>query len=167
MSSDADAQRRPADLVRRLDHVGLVVRDLEATVGFLTAIGLVVEGTARNDGAWVDCVVGLDGVRSEIAYLRAPGGGSAVEVARFDAPADAVADAERSERDAGSAPLHRPGLRHLCFEVGDLDAVLARVRTSGHGLVGEVVVFDDVYRLCFVRGPEGLLVELAQPIGGS
>lgn len=142
----------------RLDHVGVVVDDLDAvTAFFVDALGFERDGGAHVEGAWVDAVVGLDGVRSELVMLRAPDGGGRIELAKFHAPADA----------AGAQPLpaNRLGFRHVAVEVDDLQAIVDGLRAQGLDTVGEIRDYEDVYRLCYVRGPEGLIVELAQRLG--
>lgn len=144
--------------IRQMHHVGAVVDDLERTRDFFVALGLEVEGTARVDGDWAGEVIGLEGVRSEIVMLRTPDGGNRIELSRIDAPKGPAPEAHAS---------NVPGLRHLAFVVDDLDAALAAVRGQGFDVLGSVQEFEDVYRLCYVRGPEGLIVELAQELGGA
>jgi len=139
---------------QRLEHVGIVVEDLPAAVGFFVALGLSVQGEGPVEGEWAERIVGLDGLRAQIVLLGTPDGRGAVELAQFHAPAAARGDEQ--------APPNVTGLRHLSFSVDDLEAVLARVRACGGELVGEVGEYEDVYRLCYVRGPAGVIVELAQ-----
>lgn len=143
--------------VRRMDHLSVIVDDFEAAVGFFTALGLEPEGRAVVEGDWVDRVVGLDGIRSDVAMLRTPDGHGCIELVRFQSPPFAG--------DAAPEPQHKPGLRHVAFLVDDLDAVLARLRDHGAELVGTVERYRDMYRLCYVRGPAGIIVELAESIG--
>ena len=143
--------------IERMDHVGIVVADLDAAIGFFAALGLELQGRTTVEGRWVDRVVGLDGVRTEIAMLRTPDGNSRVELARFLTP---------PSRDGGArAPANALGIRHLTFAVDDLEAVLAGLRPHGAELVGAVERYEDLYLLCYVRGPEGIIVELAEQIG--
>jgi catechol 2,3-dioxygenase-like lactoylglutathione lyase family enzyme len=142
--------------VQRLDHVGVVVDDLEAAVEFFVGLGLELQGEGTIEGEWVDRIVGLDGVRSEIAMLATPEGGTRVELSRFLSP-PAEAGAEE--------PANALGIRHLAFQVEDIEGAIAGVRARGYELVGELESYRDVYRLCYVRGPEGIIVELAEPIG--
>ena len=143
--------------VQRLDHIGIVVRDLDAATAFFVELGLTPVGEGPVGGSWVDRIIGLQGVRSRIVMLETPDAHSRVELSAFDSP---------PSPDAGPpAPSNTPGLRHLAFEVDDLDDVLARLRPHGAELVGEVERYEDVYRLCYVRGPEGIIVELAQRLG--
>jgi catechol 2,3-dioxygenase-like lactoylglutathione lyase family enzyme len=143
--------------IKRMDHVGIVVDDLAAATEFFVELGLERQGGASVEGDWVDRVVGLEGVRAEIAMLQAPDGHSRVELSQFHAPPGPGGD--------GPAPANTPGLRHLSFEVDDLDGALAGLRARGTELVGEVERYGDSYRLCYVRGPEGIIVELAERIG--
>jgi len=140
-----------------MDHVGIVVDDLAAATAFFLELGLKLQGEAQVEGGWVDRVVGLEGVRAEIAMVETPDGHGRVELARFHAPSGGAGDRQ--------APANAPGLRHVTFAVDDLDAVLARLRSRGAELVGEVERYRDRYRLCYVRGPEGIIVELAEQIG--
>jgi catechol 2,3-dioxygenase-like lactoylglutathione lyase family enzyme len=144
--------------IQRMDHVGIVVGDLPAAVEFFLALGLELEGEGSVEGDWVDRVIGLDGVRSEIAMLATPDGRSKVELSRFHSPPTPAGDPE--------APPNAPGIRHITFAVDDLDATLARLRPHGAELVGEIETYGDVYRLCYLRGPEGIIVELAERLGG-
>ena len=140
--------------VRTLDHVGVVVDDLEAAVAFFADLGLERGGTGSVEGEWVDRVVGLDGVRAELAFVQTPDGSSSLELVQFHSPSDD--DAVPAE------PANRLGIRHLALAVDDLDAALASVRRSGYDTVGEVQDYKDIFRLCYVRGPAGIIVELAQ-----
>ncbi|MEV7095592.1 VOC family protein [Amycolatopsis sp. NPDC051045] len=141
----------------RLEHVGVVVGDLEAAKAFFTELGLEVEGEMTVEGHAVDRITGLDGVRSDLAMLRTPGGHGKLELIRYRTPAGPGGDPD--------APANAPGLRHLLFEVADIEDVLARLRPHGAELVGELVQYEDSFKLCYVRGPEGIIVELAERIG--
>jgi catechol 2,3-dioxygenase-like lactoylglutathione lyase family enzyme len=143
--------------IQRMDHVGIVVDDLAAATAFFVELGLELQGEGSVEGEWVDRVVGLDGVRAQIAMLQTPDGHGRVELSTFHAPSGGAGD-----RDA---PPNAPGIRHLTFAVDDLDATLARVRAHGAELVGAVERYEDRYRLCYLRGPEGIIVELAQQLG--
>jgi catechol 2,3-dioxygenase-like lactoylglutathione lyase family enzyme len=140
-----------------MDHVGIVVDDLEAAIAFFVELGLEVEGRGRVEGEWVGKVIGLGDVRSDIVMLRAPDRSTSVELSKFLAP--------DAESDAGPAPANRLGIRHIAFIVDDLDGMVARLRGRGVELVGEVQNYQDVFLLCYVRGPEGIFVELAERIG--
>lgn len=140
-----------------MDHVGIVVDDLAAAVEFFVELGLELQGEGSVEGAWADRIIGLDGVRSDIAMLQTPDGHARVELSKFHAPSGPVGDRH--------APANTPGIRHVAFAVDDVDAVVARLRARGAELVGEVEQYEDSYRLCYVRGPEGIIVELAEEIG--
>jgi catechol 2,3-dioxygenase-like lactoylglutathione lyase family enzyme len=142
-----------------MDHVGIVVDDLAAATEFFVELGLKLQGEAAVEGDWVDRVVGLEGVRSEIAMLETPDGHGRVELAKFHSPV--------SEDDDRPAPANTPGIRHITFAVKDIDAVVAGLRSRGVELVGELECYEDTYKLCYVRGPEGIIVELAERIAGS
>jgi catechol 2,3-dioxygenase-like lactoylglutathione lyase family enzyme len=142
--------------VRRLDNVGIVVEDLEATIEFFQELGLELEGRATIDGEWAGRVTGLPGQRVEIAMLRTPDGHSALELSRFLEPA-VVADHR-------TAPVNALGYLRVMFAVDDLEDTLTRLRTRGAELVGEVVRYQDMYLLCYIRGPEGLLIGLAEEL---
>jgi catechol 2,3-dioxygenase-like lactoylglutathione lyase family enzyme len=143
--------------IQRMDHVSIVVDDLAAAIEFFAALGLEVEGEQPVEGAWVDRVVGLDDVRADIAMMQAPDGGGRLELVKFHSPS--------SEGDYPHAPANAPGIRHIAFAVEDIDAVVAGLRAHGAELVGELERYEDRYRLCYVRGPEGVLIELAERIG--
>lgn len=142
--------------IQRMDHVGIVVEDLAAAKAFFVELGLKLQGEASVEGGWVDRVVGLEGVRSEIAMMETPDGHGRLELTKFHAPPSQGGDRH--------APANTPGIRHVTFAVDDLDAVVASLRTHGGELVGEVERYEDIYRLCYVRGPEGIIVELAERI---
>jgi catechol 2,3-dioxygenase-like lactoylglutathione lyase family enzyme len=142
--------------IQRMDHVGIVVDDLAAATAFFVELGLVLQGEGVVEGKVVDHVVGLDGVRSEIAMLETPDGHARIELSKFHAPPGPAGDRH--------APANTPGIRHITFAVDDIDAVLARLRARGAELVGTLERYEDIYRLCYVRGPEGVIVELAEQI---
>jgi len=143
--------------IRRLEHIGIVVDDLAAATEFFLAIGLELQGEASVEGDWVDRIVGLEGVQADVAMLQTPDGHGRVELSKFKAPA--------TEGGDRAAPANAPGLRHIAFVVDDVDAVLAGLRTRGVELVGELERYEDRYKLCYVRGPEGVIVELIEQIG--
>ena len=147
-------------MITRMEHVGIVVDDLGAATKFFVELGLELQGEDTVAGRWVDRVVGLDGVRADIATVQTPDGHGRLELTKFHAPA--VPSGDR----AGSrpAPASAPGIRHVSFAVQDIDAVVAGLRARGTELVGELVNYEDSYRLCYVRGPEGIIVELAEQI---
>lgn len=140
-----------------MDHVGVVVEDLAAATEFFLALGLERDGEASVGGEWVDRITGLEGVEAEIAMLRTPDGHGRVELARFSAPPARAGD--------GAAPANTLGIRHLTFAVKDIEDVLERLRAHGAELVGELERYQDTYLLCYVRGPEGIIVELAERVG--
>jgi catechol 2,3-dioxygenase-like lactoylglutathione lyase family enzyme len=140
-----------------MDNVGIVVEDLATTIEFFRELGLELEGRAMVEGAWAGRVTGLGDQRVEIAMMRTPDGHSRLELSCFLAP-PVVADHR-------NAPVNAFGYLRVMFAVEDLDDTLARLRKRGAQLVGEVVQYEDVYRLCYIRGPEGLLIGLAEEIG--
>ena len=142
--------------VRRMDNVGIVVEDLDAAIEFFTELGLNLEGRAPIEGEWADDVTGLRDMRVEIAMMRTPDGHSRIELSRFLTP-PAVADHR-------NAPVNALGYLRVMFAVDDIDETLERLRKRGAQLVGEVVQYKDAYRLCYIRGPEGLLIGLAQEL---
>ena len=143
--------------IQRMDHVGIVVDDLAAATEFFVELGLAPQGEGTVEGRWVDRVVGLEGIRVEYAMMETPDGHGRLELVKFHAPPGPGGDRH--------APANTPGLRHLAFAVDDIDAVVAGLRARGAELVGEVENYEDIYRLCYVRGPEGIIVELAEQIG--
>jgi len=140
-----------------MEHVGIVFDDLEAATAFFVELGLKLQGEGSVEGGWVDRVVGLEGVRVDYAMMETPDGHGRLELVKFHAPSGPGGDRH--------APANTPGLRHLAFAVDDIDAVVAGLRARGAELVGEVERYEDGYRLCYVRGPEGIIVELAERIG--
>ena len=143
--------------IQRMDNVGIVVDDLDAAVAFFTELGMELEGRAHIAGAWADRTVGLDGVRSDTAMMRTPDGHSKLELAKFHAPA-AVG--------TGSAPPapNTLGVHRVMFTVDDIDATIARLRAHGAELLGEVAQYESIFRLCYLRGPAGIIVALAEQI---
>ena len=139
--------------VHRLDHVGVVVEDLAAAVAFFVELGLELEGEATVEGRWVDQLVGLDVVRADMAVVRTPDGHGRVELSTFHTPV-ATCTAPR-------APMNTPGIPRLTFAVDD---VLDRLRAHGAELVGEVAQYGDIYRYCYVRGPDGVIVGLVEDL---
>src|SRR4029078_6856735 len=143
--------------VKRMDNVGIVVENIDAAIAFFTELGLELEGRALIEGDWAEGVTGLRDMRVEIAMMRTPDGHSRIELSRFLAP-PVVADHR-------NAPVNALGYLRVMFAVDDLDDVLGRLREHGAEVVDEVVQYEDVYRLCYVRGPEGILIGLAEQIG--
>jgi catechol 2,3-dioxygenase-like lactoylglutathione lyase family enzyme len=142
--------------IQRMDNVAIVVTDLKAAIAFFVELGLQLEGEATVEGQWVDRIVGLDGVRSDIATLRTPDGHGRLELTKFQAPAAVSAKP--------NAPVNTLGMGRIMFAVDDIDAVVAGLRARGSELVGEVVQYEDEYRLCYVRGPEGIVIALAEQL---
>src|SRR5918993_4202419 len=143
--------------IKRMDNVLIVVDDLEAVVAFFAELGMELEGETQVEGPWVDRTVGLDGVRADITMLRTPDGHGRVELTKFHTPPAVRAEPE-------NAPANTLGIRRIMFAVEGLDDVVARLRTHGAELVGEIAQYEDSYRLCFVRGPEGFIVGLAEQL---
>jgi catechol 2,3-dioxygenase-like lactoylglutathione lyase family enzyme len=140
--------------IKRMDHLGITVTDLAAAIAFFEALGMELEGKAHMEGEFVDNVIGLDGSRSEIAMMRTPDGRYKVEFSQFETPP--------SIDGSSHALVHALGLRHVAFVVDDLDATLERLKPHGAELVGTVETYRDIVRTCYVRGPEGILVELGE-----
>jgi catechol 2,3-dioxygenase-like lactoylglutathione lyase family enzyme len=140
-----------------MDNVGIVVEDLGAAIAFFTELGLILEGQMPIDGEWAGRVTGVRGQRVEIAMMRTPDGHSRLELSRFDAPAIAA--------DHRTAPVNSLGYLRVMFAVDDLDDTLARLSKLGASVVDEVVNYENTYRLCYIRGPEGILIGLAQQLG--
>ena len=141
--------------IQRMDNVGIVVDDLEAAIAFFVELGMELEGKAQIEGLWADRTVGLDGVRCDIAMMRTPDGHGRLELAKYHTPAA-----------IGAGPHNPPpntlGLHRVMFAVDDIEDVVARLRAHGAELVGELAQYEDSYRLCYVRGPEGIIVGLAE-----
>ena len=144
--------------LQRMDNVLIVVDDLDAAKAFFAELGMELEGEATNEGPWVDQTVGLDDVRADLAMMRTPDGHGRVELTKFHTPAAVKAEPE-------SAPVNTLGMRRIMFTVDDVDDVVARLRSHGAELVGEITQYEDVYRLCFLRGPEGIIIGLAEELG--
>jgi len=140
-----------------MDHTGIVVEDLADAVAFFVELGLELEGEASVEGDWVDRIVGLEGVRAQIAMLQAPDGHGRIELTQFQSPSPGGGD--------GHAPANALGIRHVTFAVDDIEAVVARLQARGGELIGELVRYRDSYRLCYLRGPQGIIIELAEQIG--
>ena len=143
--------------ILRMDNVAIIVDDLDAATAFFVELGLELEGEATVEGPLVDRIVGLDNVRSDIATLRTPDGHSRLELTKFQSPPAASA--------GPNAPVNTLGMGRVMFAVDDIEDVVARLQGHGAALVGEVVQYEDQYLLCYLRGPEGVIVALAQPLG--
>lgn len=141
----------------RMDNVLLVVEDLDRAIAFFTELGMTLEGRMEVEGPWVDRTIGIDGARSEIAMMRTPDGHGGIELDKFHVPEAVVPE-------PGPSTVPAIGYRRVMFAVDDIDAVVARLERTGGELVDEVVQYEDAYRLCYMRGPEGILIGLAQPL---
>ena len=145
-------------MIQRMDNVLIVVEDLEAAKAFFAELGMELEGEATVEGPWVDQTVGLNDVRADIAMMRTPDGHGRVELSRFHRPLAVRAEPE-------SAPANALGMRRIMFAVDDIDDVVARLRNNhGAELLDEIAQYEDVYRLCFVRGPEGIIIGLSEQL---
>ncbi len=144
--------------IQRMDNVLIVVDDLEAAKAFFGELGMELEGETTLEGPWVDRVVGLDDVRADIAMMRTPDGHGKVELTRFHTPPAVRAEPE-------NAPANTLGIRRIMFAVDDIDDVVARLRSHGAELLDEIAQYEDQYRLCFLRGPEGIIIGLAEQLG--
>ena len=143
--------------IQRMDHVGVVVDDLQAAIAFFVELGMELDGgTSSVEGEWVDRVVGLDHVRVEIAFVRTPDGYGRLELTKFHNPTATTAEP--------NPPANRLGLRRLMFAVDDLDDVIARLEANGAELIGDVAHYEDIYRLCYLRGPDDIIVALAEEL---
>lgn len=145
--------------IKHVDHVGMVVNDLEAAQEFFVDLGFTVVGQTAVEGELVDRVIGLRGVRSDIVMLQAPDGQVNLELSKFHQP-EAVGD----KQPAASNTL---GLRHIAFQVEDVEEIVAALKQKGRELVSEMQTYEDSWKLCYVRGPEGILIELAEQLAGS
>ena len=144
--------------LQRMDNVLIVVDDLEAAKAFFAELGMELEGEATNEGRWVDRVVGLNDVRADLAMMRTPDGHGRIELDKFHTPAAVGAEPK-------NAPVNTLGIRRIMFAVEDIDALVARLLAHGAELVGDVVQYEDTYRLAYIRGPEGIIVGLTEQIG--
>ena len=142
--------------VLRMDHVGIVVEDLQSAIDFFRVLGLELEGEGSLEGGIADQVTALDGVRSDIAMLRTSDGSARIELSKFHKPA--------SPEGGSGAPANAIGIRHVSFAVDDIDEAVSALQSHGAKLVGEIARYEDYYRLCYMRGPEGIIVELAQKL---
>ena len=140
-----------------MDHVGIVVDDLAEATAFFAELGLEPEGQGSVDGAWVDRIVGLEGVKADLAMMGTPDGQGRIELVKFHAPSGRGGDPH--------APANIPGIRHLAFRVDDIEGAVAGLRAHGGELIGEIGRYEDIYLLCYIRGPAGIIVELAEKLG--
>lgn len=143
----------------QMHNVAIVVDDLKAAIAFFAELGLELEGETTVEGPWVDRIVALNGVRSDIAMMRTPDGHSRLELTKFQRPTATSVEL--------NAPVNTLGIRRIMFAVEDIQEVLTRLQAHGAKLVGEVVQYEDLYLLCYVRGPEGILIALAEPLRES
>ena len=143
--------------IQRMDNVLVVVDDLARAKAFFAELGMELEGETRVEGPWVDRVIGLDDVRADIAMMRTPDGHSRIELTKFHTPPALRAEPE-------SAPANALGIRRIMFAVDDIEDVVARLRSHGAELLGEIADYDDIYRLCYLRGPEGIIIGLAEKL---
>jgi catechol 2,3-dioxygenase-like lactoylglutathione lyase family enzyme len=143
--------------IQRMDNVLIVVDDLDAVIAFFVELGMELEGRGPIEGRWVERVIGLDGVREEVAMLKTPDGHGRIELAMFHTP-----KAIRAEPK--DAPTNTLGIRRIMFAVDDIEDTVARLRPHGAELVGELAQYENIYRLCYVRGPEGIIVGLAEQL---
>ncbi|MFF5258120.1 VOC family protein [Actinomadura viridis] len=140
-----------------MDHVSIVVADLEAAIAFFTELGMELEGRAPIEGRWAERVNGFDDLRVDIAMLRAPDGHGKLELTRFHSPTAISAEPD-------PAPSNTLGIRSIMFEVDDIEDTVARLRPHGAELIGEIAQYEDIYLLCYVRGPQGIIVALAEQL---
>jgi catechol 2,3-dioxygenase-like lactoylglutathione lyase family enzyme len=144
--------------IQRMDNVAIVVDDLDAAVAFFTELGMELEGKAQIEGLVADRTVGLDGVKSDIAIMRTPDGHGRLELTKYHAPAACAAGPENPSPNT-------LGLHRVMFAVDDIDGTVARLRAHGAELLGEIAQYESIYRLCYLRGPAGIIVALAEQIG--
>jgi catechol 2,3-dioxygenase-like lactoylglutathione lyase family enzyme len=145
--------------IQRMDHVSVVVDDLPAAIDFFTTLGMAVEGRAPIEGPWVDRINGIEGIRVDIVMMRTPDGHGRLELTKFRHPPLVAIE-------PAIAPPNALGLRSVMFAVENVDDTVARLRTHGGELIGEVVQYEDKYKLCYMRGPAGIIVSLAEELSG-
>lgn len=143
--------------VQRLDNIGIVVDDLETATAYFVELGLEVEGSATVEGPWADQCCGIDGVRCDIVMMRTPDGHSRLELTKFNSP-------EAISGEPPNPPANTLGIRRIMFAVDDIEDTVARLRKHGGELAGEIARYEDMYRLCYVRGPAGIFVALAEEL---
>ena len=142
--------------IQRIDHVGIVVNDFSAAKEFFLEFGLAIQSEGKVEGEWVERIVGLNDVKANIAMLRTPDGEATIELIKFYEPLD-----EKGIQPSLSNTL---GIRHVCFAVEDIEAIVAKLKKKGTELVGEIQNYQNTYKLCYLRGPEGIIIELAEKI---
>ena len=143
--------------IKRLDNIGIIVNNLKAAVAFFEALGMKLEGQASVEGKWVDRLVGLEGVKSDIVMMRTPDGHGRIELSKFKTPA--VASSKQKKPPINTLSIHR-----VMFAVDDIEDTIARLKVNGAELIGDVVQYEDQYLLCYIRGPEGIIVALSEPL---
>ena len=142
--------------INRIDHVGIVVNDLPAMKAFFLEFGLEMMGEAEVEGEWVERIIGLQNVKEDVAMLRTPDGEATIELVKFHSPLD---------EDGIKQPLSNTlGIRHIAFAVEDIEAIVSKLEKKGAELVGEIQTYEDSYKLCYIRGPEGIILELAEQL---
>lgn len=139
-----------------MDHVGIVVHDLAAAKAFFLDLGLELEGEAELGGEWVDNVIGLHGTKDKLAMMKTPDGDTGIELIQFYNPL--------SDQDIQQPLANTPGIRHITFEVDDVEGVVERLKKHGAELIGRIESYEDVYKVCYIRGPEGIILELGEPL---
>jgi catechol 2,3-dioxygenase-like lactoylglutathione lyase family enzyme len=142
--------------IHRIDHVGIIVNDLPAAKAFFLEFGLEMVGEGKVEGEWVERIIGLHDVREEVVMLRTPDGEANIELVKFYKPSD--------EKGMQRSLANTPGIRHIAFAVEDIEAVIAKLKKKGAELFGEIQNYENTYKLCYVRGPEGIILELAEQI---
>ena len=143
--------------LRRMDNVGIVVDDLKAAIAFFEELGFELEGETTVEGPWVDRTIGLEGVRSDIAMMRTPDGHGRLELSKFHTPLATASEP--------NAPVNRLGMGRIMFAVDDIEDTVTRLQSHGARLVGDVTQYEDMYKLCYLRGPEGVMIALAEELG--
>ncbi|MES2223587.1 MAG: VOC family protein [Patescibacteria group bacterium] len=143
--------------INKIDHVGIIVEDLEAAKGFFLELGLKVVGEQEVEGEWVGKIIALENVKDKIVMMQTPDGEANIELVKFYNPVD----------DKGIQPSfsNTLGIRHICFDVQDVEGITAKLRQKGFELMGEIYNYENVYKLCYIRGPEGIILELAEKLG--
>jgi catechol 2,3-dioxygenase-like lactoylglutathione lyase family enzyme len=142
--------------LKRVDHIGIIVNDLDAAVAFFLEFGLEVMGGAEFEGEWLGRIVGFDHAKTAFVMMRMPDGGANLEIIKFIAPAD--------EKGIQPLPANALGIRHIAFVVDDIEAIIARLKEKGMDVFSEVYTYGDSYKLCYCRGPEGIILDLAEPL---
>lgn len=142
--------------IHRIDHVGIIVNDLLAAKAFFLDLGLEMLGEGEVEGEWVERIIGLQDVKEEVVMLRTPDGDANIELVKFHTPSD--------ENGIQRPLANSLGIRHIAFAVDDIEAIVAKLKKKGAGLIGEIQNYENAYKLCYVRGPEGIILELAEEI---